>query len=79
MITPKIADAGKIEDNTGQLMHEQLMHNDKMDLERQKESNKTNLEEKKIQVQKQALQEESKRTSAMTHIARTKPTPKTKK
>lgn len=78
MIAPKIVDAGKIEDTTGKLMHEDMMHNDKMDLERQKESNKTNLEEKKIQVQKQALNAEDRRTSAMTHIARTKPKPQPK-
>lgn len=79
MIAPKVADAGKIEDNTTQLMHEQLMHNDKMDLERQKESNKTNLEEKKIQVEKQALNTEDRRTAAILHVKKTAPVSKGKK
>jgi len=79
MIAPKVADAGKIEDTTGKLVHDGLVHNDKMDLERQKESNKTNLEQQKLQVQKQAQQVEDRRTAAMTHIAKTKPQPKTKK
>lgn len=70
MISPKLADAPAIEDTTGQLMHEQLLHNDKMDLERQKEMNRGEIESEKIQLGKQKLQEESKRTQAMIHEKR---------
>lgn len=70
MIAPKIADARVVEDNTNTLMHDQLVHNDKMDLERQKESNKVSLENQKIQLGKQKLQSEDKRTHSQLQVAK---------
>jgi len=46
------------------------MHNDKMDLDRQKEVNKSTIEKEKLNLGKQKLQEESKRTSAELQVAR---------
>ena len=77
MISPKIADAGNISDNTNQIMHEDMMHNDKMDLERKKEANKVNLEQEQMQIQRQKINEESKRTAQMLHN-KAKPTVKKK-
>lgn len=46
-------------------IQDQQQHTDKMNLEREKESNKTVLEKEKINLGKQKLNEESKRTHAM--------------
>lgn len=66
-IAPKLADANTIKDNTNELSQNQSMHNDKMDLDRQKEQNKDILEKQKLELGKQKLNEESARTQAMVH------------
>lgn len=70
MISPKLANESAIEDTTGKLMHEQLLHADKMDLERQRESNKSIAEQQKVQLGNKKLQSEDKRTDTSLKIAR---------
>lgn len=60
---------GAYQDATKQLQQTQ-MHNDKIDLERQKEQNKTGIEKEKIDLGKSKLQEESKRTASDVQVAR---------
>jgi len=70
MIAPKTADAGAIEDTTGKLMHEQTMHNDKMNLEKEKEMNKSIIEKQKLDLGKQKLAAENMRTQQQAQTAK---------
>ena len=61
-ISPKIADAGKIEDNTNELSQNMVQHNQKMDMEREKNINHDALEKQKITLGQQKIQAEDRRT-----------------
>ncbi len=82
MIAPKVADANAINTNDNSLAQNQLQHNDKMDLERQKEQNHSILEKEKLNLGKQKLQSEDKRTQQQAQTSKLKvhkPTSGTKK
>jgi hypothetical protein len=63
-ISPKQADAQNIESNTDELSQNMIQHNQKMDMDREKEINKNSIEKQKIDLGRQKLQSEDKRTQA---------------
>jgi len=63
-ISPKLADSQRVEDTTSALAQNMVQHNQKMDMEREKEINKNSLEKEKLAVTKDKTNAENKRTDA---------------
>jgi hypothetical protein len=72
MISPKVANVGAIEDTTGKLAQNQQQHNDKMDMEREKEQNKSIIEKERLDLGKQKLHAEQERTQQQLQTSRLK-------
>ncbi len=70
MISPKLANEPAIEDTTGKLMHEQMMHQDKIDLEKQKLSMSTKLKEADQNIQQQKVNAENMRSQEELQVAK---------